>query len=69
MKSNWADKFYKMQFGNMSAIDTSYYEEQAKEILEQTGRKIDSLLELGAWGQSGACAFKRCKPYNDGGTR
>lgn len=57
MKSNWADKFYKMQFGNMSAIDTSYYEEQAKEILEQTGRKIDSLLELGAWDGSLARAL------------
>lgn len=49
MKSNWAKEFYKMQFGNMTSIDTSYYEEQAKEILEQTGKDIESLLELGAW--------------------
>lgn len=59
MKSNWAKEFYKMQFGNMSSIDMSYYEEQAKEILEQIGRPIDSLLELGAWDGSLARAISK----------
>lgn len=49
MKSKWADEFYKMQYGNMSAVDASYYEAQAEEIFEQAGKPIGSLLELGAW--------------------
>lgn len=59
MKSNWADEFYKMQFGSMSAIDASYYGIQADEIMEQIGKPIDSLLELGAWDGSLARAVSK----------
>lgn len=57
MKSKWADEFYKMQYGSMSAIDASYYETQADEIMEQIGKPIDSLLELGSWDGSLACVI------------
>ena len=59
MKSKWADEFYKMQYGSMSAIDASYYETQADEIMEQIGRPIVSLLEQGAWDGSLARAISK----------
>ena len=59
MKSKWADEFYKMQYGNMSAVDASYYEVQADEIMEQIGKPVDSLLELGAWDGSLAKAMSK----------
>lgn len=43
----------------MSSIDMSYYEEQAKEILEQAGKPIGSLLELGPWDGSLARAISK----------
>ena len=48
MENNWTNEFYKMQFEFIGDYPESAYEESAQEILEQIGKSVKSLLELGA---------------------
>lgn len=49
MENNWAHEFYKMQYETIGNYPEEFYQESAKEILEQIGKPVSRLLELGAW--------------------
>lgn len=57
MESNWANDFYKMQYKFIGNYPEGYHTKAANEILEQAGKPVHSLLELGAWDGSLARAL------------
>lgn len=57
MENNWANEFYKMQYEIIGDYPEGYHTESANEILEQTGKRVGSMLELGAWDGSLARAL------------
>ena len=59
MENNWADEFYKMQYEFIGDYPEGYHTESANEILEQIGKKVHSMLELGAWDGSLARALSK----------
>lgn len=59
METNWANEFYKMQYEFIGDYPEGYHTESANEILEQIGKKVHSMLELGAWDGSLARALSK----------
>ena len=57
MESNWANDFYKMQYKFIGNYPEGYHTKAANEILEQAGKPVESMLELGAWDGSLARAL------------
>ncbi|MCG1010524.1 class I SAM-dependent methyltransferase [Salinicoccus sp. ID82-1] len=51
MASNWAEKFYEMQYRSLKQEGelTVYEMDLAKSLKEQVGRPLGNVLELGAW--------------------
>lgn len=59
MENNWANEFYKMQYEFIGDYPDGYHTESANEILEQAGKSVHSVLELGAWDGSLARALSK----------
>ena len=59
MESNWANEFYKMQYEFIGDYPEGYHTESTNEILEQIGKPVHSMLELGAWDGSLARALSK----------
>lgn len=57
MENNWANDFYKMQYKFIGNYPEGYHTKAANEILEQAGKPVESMLELGAWDGSLARAL------------
>lgn len=48
MKNDWAKDFYKLQYGLIGNYGDDFYEKSAKQILNQIGKPVENILELGS---------------------